>query len=341
MPTEGITGRRGYARPMTDEPDAADVLGRPLDEAVDAVTARTDDDRETVRTVLETVADDGVVTREGVESALAHASEVVATPETRVEHAARAVDDARAAADPVRHLDVVRDRLEAFESRLASVEAGVDDLDDDLAALVDRADDPSAVYEVATGVRRLTGRANGLQRAAADLALDAQAFERWVTDPERRRRELAGDADAMAGFLDGLADTTDDLADAVAADDPELTDPGGRWLDATLRARVSALLIEDLRSDLAALRAWPDTEGDGAGGDAGDLDDLADRIDALDGRCDRLRGRLDDLARPAWWERHGDRLAGLERTLDGFEPPVDWEDVRAALDDHRLGIGSG
>lgn len=341
MPTEGITGRRGYVRPMTDEPDAADVLGRPLDEAVDAVTARTDDDRGTVRTVLETVADDGVVTREGVESALAHASKVVATPETRVEHAALAVDDARAAADPVRHLDVVRDRLAAFESRLASVEAGVDDLGDDLAALVDRADDPDAVYEVATGVRRLTGRANGLQRAADDLALDAEAFERWVTDPERRRRELAGDVDTMAEFLDGLADTTDDLVDAVAADDGEPTDPDGRWLDATLRVRVSALLIQDLRADLAALRAWPDTEGDGAGGDAEPLDDLADRIDALDGRCDRLRERLDDLARPAWRERHDDRLAGLERTLDGFEPPVDWEDVRAALDDHRLGIGSG
>lgn len=337
---------------MTDEQgtDDADLLGTPIDEAVEAAVAGGDDrDPETVRAILETVAADGVVSRDGVESALARVSTVVATPENRVENAAIAVDDAREAAGPVVDLDVVRDRLEAFESRLASVEARVDDLGDDLRAVAERADDPDSVYDLAAEIRRLEGRANALQRAADEVALDAEAFERWVTDPERRRRELAGDVDAMAGFLDGLADATDDLIDAAADEgdadadaDADLPDPAGHWLDATLRARVSDLLIEDLRAELADLRAWPAADG------AEDADvpddpfaDLEGRIDDLDARCARLRERLDGVARPEWRDRHDDRLAALDRVLDGFEPPVDWEDVQAALDDHRLGIGAG
>lgn len=323
---------------MDDRPDP-DLLGTPLDEAV-AAAVEADDDRdpERARAVLDAVAEDGVVSRDGIESALERASTVVATPENRVENAELALDDAREAARPVDHLDVVRDRLAAFASRLAAVESDVEDLADDLRALADRAGDPDSVYEVAADVRRLEAEANALQRAADDLALDAEDFERWLTDPERRRRELAGDVDAMAGFLDGLADATDDLADAVADEDPDLPDPAGRWLDATARARISALLIEDLRADLSALRNWPGADGADAGDD---LADLAARIDDLDARCDRIADRLADLARPEWRDRHADRLAAIERVIDGFEPPVDWEEVQAALDDHRLGIGTG
>jgi chromosome segregation ATPase len=323
---------------MTDEPDAPDLLGRPVDEAVDAVAGADDRDPETVRAVLDTVAEDGVVTEAGIQSALAHASTVVSTPETRVENASIALDDARDAAREVRHLDVVRDRLDAFAARLASVETRVDDLGDDLQAVVERADDPDSVYAVAADIRRLVGQANAVQRAADDLALDVEDFERWLAAPDRRRRELAGDADAMDRFLDDLAAATDDLA-AATDDEADLADPAGRWLDATLRARVSSLLIADLRAELADLRAWPE-DGNPADGDVPSLDDLENRIDDLDGRCDRLRERLDDLARPAWRERHADRLDALEGVLDEFEPPVDWEDVQAALDDHRLGIGA-
>ncbi|MFB6303347.1 MAG: halo transducer protein [Haloferacaceae archaeon] len=351
---------------MTDDRPTGDpdLLGLSLDEAATAVARTADRDPESVRSTLDTVAEDGVVSEAGVQSALAHVSTVVATAENRVENAELAVADARDAAAEVGRLDVVRHRLDAFESRLAAVETRVDDLGDDLRNLVDCADDPDSVYEVAVDIRQLTGRANALQRAADEIALDAEAFERWATAPERRRRELAGDVDAMDGFLDDLAATTDDLAAAVE-DDADLANPAGRWLDATMRARVAALLIADLRAELADLRAWPDRNGAGEGGDAeSDVDgtdrgsnadgtdggpptdevalaDVAARIDDLDARCARIDDRLADLARPAWRDRHDDRLSALADVLDGFEPPVDWEDVQAALDDHRLGIGAG
>ncbi|MFB6281128.1 MAG: halo transducer protein [Haloferacaceae archaeon] len=320
---------------MTDEQgsDAAGVLGLSVDEAVAAVAAASEDrDPERVRAVLGIVAEDGVVTRDGIRSAVADLS----VPEDRIGRAERALADARQAARPADRFDVVRDRLAAFESRLDALRADAERMAADVRDLADRAEAPDSAYGVAVDIRRLAGETDALGRATDDLALDAERFERWLADPERRRRELAGDADAMAGFLDGLADATDDLADAVAAAGSDLPDPAGHWVDATARARVSALLIADLRADLAALREWP-----GAEADDGALGDLADRIDGLDARRDRIADRLADLSRPAWRERHADRLAAVERVLDGFEPPVDWEEVQAALDDHRLGIGTG
>lgn len=339
-------GPSGLPPPVTDDRpgDAHDpIVGLSLEAAVEAVVARSDGrDPRAVRAALDAVAEDGVVTREGIESALTEGSENVATLETRVERAAAALAEARETAGPVVHLDVVRDRLDTFETRLAALESRVEDLSDDLGALGERADEGKVeAYEVATGVRRLVGETNAARRAADDLALDVGAFERWVESPDHRLRELEGDADAMAGLIDGLADATDDLAaaveetDAAGGSDPGAPSPGALWLDATIRNRVLGLLLADLRATLADLRAWPDAEQDPEC-----LDDLADCLDDLDARRDRLGARLDDLARPAWRDRHDDRLAAVERTIDSFEPPVDWADVQAALDDDRLGIGT-
>ena len=335
------------------DPAPDGIAGLPLDEAVDAVVAR-DDDRtpETVRALLDRIAEDGVVSRAGVESALGHVATVVSTPETRAENASMALDDARETAEPVVHLDVVRSRLDAFTSRLAALDARVEDLGDDLQDLIARADDPDDLFAVARGIERLTREANAAQRTADDLALDVEAFEEWLRNPEHRHRELDGDADAMAGFVDDLAAATDDLAAAAEADD-EGDDLGARWLDATAQHRMTGLLLDDLRAELADVRAWPaaGSDADAAAaaesdlppahgtGDEDRLDRIDERLDDLDAERDRIGERLDDRARPEWRERYDDRLATIERTLADFDPPVHWGDVQAALDDHRLGIG--
>jgi hypothetical protein len=281
--------------------------------ATEAVAARTDDDAETVRATLESVAEDGVVSHAGVESALAHAAKVVSTPETRLEHASLRVADAREAADPVAHLDGVAARLDDFDARLAAVEERVEDLGSELRALVDG---DGGIYERAVGIRRLTAAANATQQAADELAVDAEDFEAWVRDPSRRVDELAEEADAVEAYVD------DCDADAGS---PEA------WLDATLRQRVAALLVSDLRADVADLRAWPD--GDAVDADA--LDDLTARLDGLDETVADLRADLADAARPDWRERYGDRVAAFEADLDALDSPVDWGTVRRLLDDYR------
>ena len=48
--------------------------------------------------------------------------------------------------------------------------------------------------------------------------------------------------------------------------------------------------------------------------------------------------RLADRRRPAWTDRHGDRLSAFEAALDGFEHPVPWDEVRAELERHRPSV---
>lgn len=324
---------------MSQEGDAdgPELLGLPLSDAVDAVVDAGDGrDPETVRETLATVAEDGVVTEDGVEAALGRASKVVATPETRVELAADALDSARAAADHVSDLGAVRSRLDGFEARLDAAEDRVAALGDDLQALVERAGEPGGTYAVAAGIRRLTEAANAVQRAADDLSGDLEAFERWVGDQDRRVRQFRGDLDALADYREELADAAERL-EAVDGDggDGSDFDPAVAWVDATLRHRVLGLLLADLRAEFDDLRTWADREG---------LDDdwaadVGDRLDRLDDRGAATGDRLAELARPAWRDRFGDRIAAFEDALDDFAPPVAWRDVQATLDEHRPGDG--
>jgi hypothetical protein len=113
-------------------------------------------------------------------------------------------------------------------------------------------------------------------------------------------------------------------------------DPAVGWIDATFRHRAVGLLFADLRAELADLRTMAERQ---ASADAvADVDDLDGRLAALEDRWAALGDRLDDLARPSWHDRFDDRLTALEGALDGFEPPVDWGRVQAALDEHRAGI---
>lgn len=282
-------------------------------------------DPETVRATLDLVASDGVVSRDAAEEALSEASKAVSTAETRAELAVLELSDAREAAEPVSHLDAVAARLDGFEARLASVEDRVTELGSELEGLVGRADEPGALYEVALGTRRLTAAANEVQRTADELQLDLESFERWLASPEARFDEFDADADAVERSIDELAAATDEIADGSA------TDAGAAWADARLHARVTNLLADDLRAELADLRAWDDgerAEEERAGR-------LAARLADFETRLATVEGRLDDLTRPAWEERFGDRLAAFETATADLEPPLDWGAVQAAYDEHR------
>lgn len=311
-------------------PDDPDVFGRPTEDAAAALAGPDGPDTDEIATTLELVAEDGVVSRDRVDEALAGLAKVVSTPETRVEVAERAVAETREAAAAVEvdvDVDAVSHRLAGLDTRLDAVADAVDALGDRLSELLDDAGDPAAVYEVAAGIRDLTDAANAAQRRADELRDDAEATARWLRDPGVRREEFAADVDAVADSAETLASTVDWLAgDADAPPDGvDPNDPGAGWADATVETRVTGLLVEDLRAELADLQTLADDESS--------FDAHERRLTGLAARRDALATRLDDLARPAWRETHGDRVAAAVDRVDSFAPPVDWGAVRTALDD--------
>jgi chromosome segregation ATPase len=305
------------------------LAGLSLDDAVERVVARGDTpDADEVRRVLSTVTEDGVVTEAAAKDELAHLAKVVSTPETRVELAGMALSDARETAEPVAHLDVVSDRLAAFEARLDAVERRVSELGVALQSLVD--DDTSGLYERADDIRNLTQAANRTQQAADELAVDIEEFERWLTDADVRADSFADEIDALEASLSDLADTVDAIADEIA--DETAPTPTSAWADTALRHRSVSLLFDDLRSELATLRTWPDTEGQGLPS----AETFEDRLDDLRARWEHTGDRLDDLSPGDG--RYDDLLSSFERALDDVEPPVDWGAVQDVLDEHRESI---
>jgi hypothetical protein len=317
---------------VTDHDDSLDGLS--LDAAVDAVVARTGDDPDAVRAALGRVTTDGTVRREAVDDALAHVAKVVSTPETRVENAGMLIDDAREAAAAVDHLDSVAERLDDFAARHAAVADRVDGLGDRLQSVIALADEPDAIYETAVEIRRLTAAANSAQHAADELGVDAEEFEAWIRNPDRRVDALDDDADAVADFVDGVAGTLDALEDGDADADGDV-DPAAVRFDATLRHRVSRLLLDDLRAEVDDLRAWPEPDPDDGHGtvDSESLAALDERLTTLDDRWRSIGDRLDEAV--GWQDRYGDRLDDFEAALDDHAPPVDWEAVESLLGEYR------
>ena len=313
---------------MTNHDDSLDGLS--LDAAVDAVVARGADDADAVRAALTRVTEEGTVRREAVDDALGHVAKVVSTPETRVENAGMLIDDAREAATAVDHLDGVAERLDDFERRHAAVASRVDDLGDQLQSVVTLASDPDDIYEAAVEIRRLNAAANSAQHTADKLGVDAEEFEAWVRHPDRRLDALDDDADAVAGFVDGVAETLDALAAGDVGTD---VDPAAVRFDAALRHRVSRLLLDDLRAEVGDLRAWPDPGPDDAHG-AVDADALDDRLTGLEERWRSIDDRFDGAA-VEWRDRYDDRLADFEAALDDHTPPVDWRAVESLLGEYR------
>lgn len=363
-------GSRDHRGDVTRDDASDSVLGRPVEDAVEAVLDRTAEnpadapdpvaadapesaatnprDPDEVRATLERVASDGVVTRDAVEEALTETSMVVSTAETRTELASHALTDAREAAASVSDLDAVAARLDAFESRLAAVEDRSSALGSDLETLVEKTGEPDSVYEVAAGMRRLRATAKRVQRDADELQMDLESFERWLDSPETRFEEFGEDVEAVEQSLDGLVATVDEIppieADDAANSDavgPDADSTGVDWAVARLRHRVLGLLLADLRAELADLRTWAErADHDGRADDSagGRADDLEDRLDALDARLTGVDDRLEDLSRPAWTDRFGDRIGSFEDETADVEPPLDWSAVESAFEEHRPAV---
>ena len=320
----------------TDGRDHSDLDGLSLSDAVAAVDDDATDD-ETVRETLAIVADDGVVARSAVDDAVGNASQVLTTVETRVELAAAALADARESAEPVSELDIVTARLDDFAAELDLLEERTTEVGERLQRVVDRTSDGD-LYDLARDIRRVTETATELQRAADDLQLELEEFEQWLDSPARRHEELTEDVGALDESLADLEAVVDGIAaDEAAADEDgdaaEGADSGDRdaatvWADATVRHRVTDLLLADLRSELSTLAEWADREG------AAPPTDAERRLDEVATRHDTLGRRLVDLAEPAWQTRHGDSLAAVNDALDGMEPPVAWGEVEAIVEEH-------
>ncbi|WP_255152006.1 hypothetical protein [Halorarius halobius] len=311
----------------TADEGPGDLDGMALDAAVEQVVAADPSrDREAVRSALEYVAEEGVVTDAAVEDAFAHLSKVVATPETRVELAGDALADAHETAAPVADVDTVAARLDAFGTRVDNLEARVDDLGADLQSALDARE--GSLYETAERVRELTERANGLQRAADDLQLEIEEFETWLTDEESRLDAVAADLESVTESVDDLEARAADLEAGNVASDAAV-----EWADATVARGVTALLVADIRAELDDLRTWPggvDAERRLSELDR-DAERMADRLDALD-------GRLESVDDDGWHDRFEHHLDPVDAVLSGAEPPVDWGAVHTEVRPHRAAI---
>lgn len=330
---------------MTSEETPPSLDGLAIDEAVDAVVgAHPDRDPERVRTTLDRVTEDGVVRADAVEDALAHTAKVVATPETRVERASMALDDARETGSDVTDRDLVASRFDDFEGRLATLEQRVADLGERLQGLVDA---DGGLYAVAREIREVTTEANAVQYEADELASEIAEFEQWLADASVRHERLAGDVEALETTVDGLAATVEAVETAVDEDSgvvslPEAGDVerDAAWFDATVRHRMAGLLLADMTAEAATLRDWPGDAATDEGDDENDtgtdgLDELEGRIETLERRHDDVGERLEALARPDWTVEFGEQVSAVEARFERMDPPVDWEEVRAVLDDHH------
>ena len=297
--------------------------GLSLEAAVDAVVADPADSA-AVREALAVVTEDGVVRRAAVGDAVARASEAAATAERRIERTAAKLADVHSMADPVSDLDVAAARLESFDARL-------DRLEERLATLSERVHraaehgDSANLYALGLELREATTAAEELAAEADRFQFDLDDLGAWLDDPGRRGEELLADVDALAGSLESLE--TD--VDALAAGDVGTEDPAVAWAEAAIRHRVTGAVLSDLRAELAALRTWADREGTER------PPDVAPRLDALAARRDDAGGRLAALAEPAWRDRFGDRLRGLEDTIETMEPPVAWGEIEAVMERYR------
>jgi uncharacterized protein Yka (UPF0111/DUF47 family) len=331
--TEAITDRLEYSLSMSNEdgepvPNALD--GRSLDDAVDVVVAQ-DESRspEEVRQVLAYVAEDGVVSTTAADEAVAHLSKVVSTPETRTELAEIAFADAKEAAEPVDHLDVVTARLDQYETRLDEIQAYVPELGEALQEIT--AYDGGDLYELAARIQRLTTAANRAQGAADELSVDLEEFERWLSNQTVRYDEFAEEVDALEESIEELTANAEEVAEVLdAATETHITlnrDPVATWFDVSLRHRAVGLLFDDLRAELATLREWPGTEPSDR------APDLAARLDDLRTQWEAAGERL-ETSRPDE-RRFTDLLDAFEEDIDAYEPPIDWSEVQETLEEYR------
>ncbi|WP_435074015.1 halo transducer protein [Halorubrum sp. HHNYT27] len=312
---------------MTETPadEPTDLDGVSVERAAAVVDGEGDAGE--VRETLAIVARDGIVRRAAVDDALANASLVVTTAETRTELAAEKLAGAREAADLAADLPPVIGRLDDFDVRLDGIENRADDLGDAVQEVLDTREDGD-LYAIARRVKRVTTAATEVQRAADDLQFEIDSFETWLADADRRAEELAADVDALAESVDELDAAVESLAADGGGTGSE-RDAASRWAAAMVRHRVASLLIADVRAELAALRTWAERE------DEAPPSGIGSRLDEIRTRHEAAGERLAAHAEPEWTARFGDRLAALDESLDAMDPPVAWAEVEAVVEEHR------
>ncbi|MGQ3330333.1 halo transducer protein [Halorubrum sp. FL23] len=298
----------------------------PLDELVDDVADRTDEEPESIRRRLDPFTDDGTVTSAAIESTVTDVSQILATAETRVDLATRAHEKATGAAAAAPDLAVVDARRRGFDGRLSDLRAGVDGLAEELGDARGDFDSPLAVYRAAVALHEITTDAQQIVRVAHDLETDLEAFEAWLGSANRRHDGLLDDVEAAEESVAEVTGTVDALRDA---DDP---DPE-RWFEAAVQARVLDLVVADLRVEAADLRTWADRQGHSF------PDGVAERIDALDDEAAATAEALAD--RPGRDDRFDARLDALEAELSAIEPPVAWERVDETVAEARAALSAG
>lgn len=304
--------------------DRTDLGGLTPERAAELV-AEDAADTDAVRETLAIVARDGAVRREAVGDAVANASMVATTAETRSELAAERLDDVREAAGELPDLPFVAGRVENFESRLDNIEGRASELGDAIQAVLERTADGD-LYEIARRIRRLTNAAAAVQRAADDFQLEVDAFEAWLSDADRRAEKLAADLDALRESVGELERVPDALGTADTDSD---RDAGAEWAAAMVRHRVASLLIADLEAEFEAVRRLADGDRESPSADfERRLDDVRESNAAAG---ERLAAR----AEPEWVDRFDDRLDAVDDALDDMRPPVARGEVEAVVSEHR------
>ena len=291
----------------------------PLDELVDDVADRTDEDPESIRRWLDPFTDDGTVTPAAIESSVTDVAQILATAETRVDLATRAHDDAAAAAGAP-DLAVVDVRRRGFEERLDGLRGDVEGLAEELEDARGAFDSPVDVYRAAVDLHEITTDAQEIVRVAHDLETDLEAFEAWLGSANRRHDGLVDDIEAAEESAAAVAETADELR---RADD---TDPE-RWFDATVQTRVLDLVVADLRAEAADLRTWADREGHSF------PDGVEERLDDVEEEAAATADALAD--RPARDDGFDEQIDALEAALSAVEPPVAWERVDETVAEAR------
>lgn len=306
---------------MSDRATTAGIDGLPLDVAVETVLDEWDvEDAETVRETLQRVTDDGVVSEQGAADAHAHLSKVVATPETRIELAERALADTRQTAEPYTDGAVVQTRLDRLEARLHTVR----DRSEELGSHLDKVIDSEHLYDTAVGIRTLREEADNVQTAADDLLLDVRRFESWIRDPAIRYDHLQRDAELLEGAVDDLASRLDQPAEG----DPEAM--ARTWVELAMHHRTLGLMLTDLRWELDGVQRIDERQGV-----EGDSKEIEQHIRGISERLSNIRDCLADVATVAARNRHEEQVLALERVLDEKEPPIEWGEIQRVFEQHR------
>lgn len=315
-----------------DEDDAPGLVGLPVETATQRVVETEGHDSRRVREQLTEISEDGTITRAAVEDALADLSKVVATPETRIEIARRALSDAREAATPVSDTDHIASRLREFEATLSALEERVDALGTRLSSLVEQSRDPDDLYAVAESIKELRAGALDAQRGADSLAVEIEEFERTLRRPDEWADELHEDIDAAEQSMEELLDAADSLSDA-ANDSADGGNPARRWADLSVQQRTQRLVVDDIGAERDALEQMAAHAG---------IDDVGDgietRLDELDALCAEVGHRLDEVSEPSWRHAHDETIRSFARTVAEFEPPIDWERLQAEVETYHQRI---